>query len=191
MQKHTRRKKMSLKIPHERKRPVFKVSPGNMFTKAQPNSLWQGTEEKVTACAAAKFRRFKKVLLYLPWMWLMLGRPRESRWLIHCYFQRRGDRGFLQDSLKLREMHALSGELAISICSGKGLHYSRQYTNAHRVYCRGHKAGNRLIPHRMCGTRDSRGQTVNESKPGSIQNVSNLAEMQSSRLSAGLLLDEI
>lgn len=65
-----------------------------MFTKARPNSMWQGTEEKVTQCAAAEFRRFKKVLLYLHWMWLMFGRPWESRWLIHRYFQRRGDQGF-------------------------------------------------------------------------------------------------
>lgn len=29
-----------------------------MFTKAQPDSLWQGTEREVTACATAKFAGF-------------------------------------------------------------------------------------------------------------------------------------
>lgn len=42
---------------------VFRVREGNMFTKVHPDSLWQGTEEKVTACAAASFKRLKKVLL--------------------------------------------------------------------------------------------------------------------------------
>lgn len=113
---------------------------GNVFTKARPDSLWQGTEEKVTACAAAKFRRFKKVLLYLRWMWLMLGRPWESGWLIHCCFQTRGDQGFFffffflfrtHFPVILRKMHTLSGELAISICSGKDAHYSPQHTDTH------------------------------------------------------------
>lgn len=133
MHKHTHTYRKKLTPPqHKRKKPAFKVRAGNMFTKAQPNSLWQGTEEKVTACAAGKFRRFKKVLLYLQWMWLMLGRPWESGWLIHCCFQKRGDQGFfsIHFLVKLRKMHTLSGELAISICSGKGGALQRQYTNA-------------------------------------------------------------
>lgn len=105
---------------------MFKVRAGNMFTKAQPNSLWQGTEEKITACAAAKFRRFKKVLLYLQWMWLMLGRPWESGWLIHCYFQRKGDQGFfffplcgIHFLVKLRKMHTLSRSWQFQFAQGR------------------------------------------------------------------------
>lgn len=154
-----------------------------MFTKAQPNSLWQGTEEKVTACAAAKFRRFKKVLLYLQWMWLMSGRPRESGWLILCRFRRRGDQGFfsffsprLHFLVILRKMRALSGELAISIWLGEGRAPSaRRYTNPRRGRSRGHDAGDRLIPRRMCVIGDCRGQTLNESMPGSIRAAFNLA----------------
>lgn len=174
------------------KKLVFKVSPGNMFTKAHPNSLWQGTEEEVTACAAAKFRRFKKVLLYLQWMWLMLGRPRESGWLIHCYFQKRGDRGF----------SSLSGEIEKAACAlwGAGnfnlLREGRalQPTIYKRtpVYSRGHNAEYVLFLHCMCVTGDSRGQTVNEWKPGSFRTHLILAEMQRSHcLSSGLSVDKI
>lgn len=121
----------------KRKRVVFKVGAGNMFTKAQPNSLWQGTEEKVTACAAAKFRRFKKVLLYLQWMWLMSGRPRESGWLIRCYFQWRGNQGFFFFFV-LFEIHFLVklGKMHFFLEGGGGnfnlLWWGRQYTNVHR-----------------------------------------------------------
>lgn len=65
-----------------------------MLTKAHPNSLWQGTEQKVTECAAAKFRRFKKVLWCLPWMWLKSGMPWKSGWLIHCCFRGRVIKAF-------------------------------------------------------------------------------------------------
>lgn len=124
-----------------------------MFTKAQPNSLWQGTEEKVTACAAAKFRRFKKVLLYLQWMWLMSGRPQEIRWLIPCYFQWRGDQVFcffvfvmcvciIWDSLcnEIEEdAHVLWGSRHFQFARGRTRRMPAIYKRA-PLYSRGHSA---------------------------------------------------
>lgn len=166
------------KKTHQKKKLVFKVGAGNMFTKAQPNSLWQGTEEKVTACAAAKFRRFKKVLLYLQWMWLMSGRPREIRWLIPCYFQWRGDQVFcffvfvmcvciIWDSFcnEIEEdAHVLWGSRHFQFARGRTRGMPAIYKRA-PLYSGGHSARCCLILHCKCVIADCRGLTVNESKP--------------------------
>lgn len=136
-----------------------------MFTKAHPNSLWQGTAEKIAASCAAKFRRVKKVLLYLQWMWLMLGRPRESGWFslwIFFLFQGKGWSRFffrIHFVVKLRKMHTICGELAISICSGKGCVSQLTIYKCMLVYSGGHNAAYRLILHCICITADFRGQT--------------------------------
>lgn len=122
---HMENEKKKKKKTCKRKRPVFKVNAGNMFTKAHPNSLWQCTAEKIAACSAAKFRRVKRSFCTFSecdWCWaspekvggsvIAIFPPQKEGWF-RFFFRIR----FL---VKLRKMHTLCGDLAISICSGKG-----------------------------------------------------------------------
>lgn len=61
-----------------------------------------------------------------------------------------------------------------------------------QLYSRGHSAGYHLIVRCMCLIGNCRGQTLNESMPGSIQNAVHFPDTHSSHcLSSGLLLNEI
>lgn len=123
-------------------------------------------------------------------MRLMLGRPQESVWLIHCCFQRRGDQGFFRDSLSSdieKDAHSL-GSWQFQFAQGRACVTADNI----QMHTGGRNAGYLLILHCMCVTGDCRGQTLNESMPESIQTAFNLPEMQSPLcLSSGLLLDEI